>query len=79
MSHSDCSGGGWASQIVGGDGKQGGLMKSWGVDTPIESMLYLLFHNNLLHSRSLHETVSILPKHYLKEFCLAGIGLMPYI
>ena len=29
LSHRDYSGGGWASYIVGGDGKAGGFMKSW--------------------------------------------------
>ena len=37
-SHSDYSGEGWTSYIVGGIAKLGGLMKSWGVDTPLESM-----------------------------------------
>ena len=42
LSHLDYSGGGWASYIVGGDGKAGGVDEKLGVDTPLESMEYKL-------------------------------------
>ena len=45
LSHRDFSGGGWASQIVGGMAMLGCLIEIWG-DNPLETMLPLLGYHN---------------------------------
>ena len=43
LSHRDYSDGGWASYIVGGDGKAGALMKSCGGEHPLRKYAIRIF------------------------------------